>query len=67
LHPIGQLTHTSRSDGVPNPDGDLQTVVRDKIRHYRQIYLTLADPIDFIVVTVDTSGNLYDDFSHLLL
>ncbi len=28
LHPIGQLSHTRRSDGAPDPDGDLQEVVR---------------------------------------
>jgi hypothetical protein len=26
LHPIGQLTHTRSSDGVPDPDGDLNYV-----------------------------------------
>ena len=28
LHPIGQLSRTRRSDGAPDPDGDLQEVVR---------------------------------------
>jgi hypothetical protein len=32
-HTTGQLTHTRRY-GAPAPDGDLQKVVRDKIRHY---------------------------------
>jgi hypothetical protein len=35
--PYGQLTHTRRSDGAPEPDGDLKTVVRAKIIHYRQV------------------------------
>jgi len=39
-HTAGQLTHTRRLDGAPESDGTLQKVVRDKIRHYRQIYLT---------------------------
>ena len=38
LSSLGQLTHTRRSDGVPEPDGALRTVVREKIRHYRQLY-----------------------------
>ena len=46
-HTTGQLTHTRRSDGVPEPDGGIQKVTRDKIRHYRQIYLNGPDPIVF--------------------
>ena len=34
---LGQLTHTRRTDGAPEPDGALRTVVRGKIRHYRQL------------------------------
>ena len=30
----GQLTNTRRSDGAPEPDGTLRTVVRKKILHY---------------------------------
>jgi hypothetical protein len=41
-------------------------VVRDKIRHYRQIYLDRPDPITFMPVAVDTSGRVYDDFNRLL-
>ena len=33
LHPIGQLTHTRRSDGAPDPDGALKEAARIKIRH----------------------------------
>jgi len=66
LHPIGQLTHTRSSDFVPEPYGPLETVVRTKIIHYRQIYLNRPDPIAFIPVTVDTSDRIYDDFSRLL-
>ena len=51
LHPIGQLTHTRRSDvkdGAPESDGALQTVVRCKtLQHHRQIYLNRPDPIAF--------------------
>ena len=47
-HTTGQLTHTRRSDGAPEPDGALQEVVRDKIRHYGQIYLDRPDPIAFM-------------------
>jgi hypothetical protein len=41
-------------------------VVRDKVRHYRQIYLDSPDPIVFMSVVVDTSGRVYDDFNRLL-
>ena len=66
LHTIGQHTHTRRTDGLPEPDGDLKTVVRGKIRHYLQLYLNRPDPIAFVSVTVDTSDRVYDDFSRLL-
>ncbi len=45
LHPIGQLTHTRRSDDTPEPEGVFTVVVRTKIIHYRQVYLNRADPI----------------------
>ncbi len=35
LHPMGQLTNTRRSDGVPDPDTAFKEVVRIKIRHYQ--------------------------------
>ena len=66
MHRIGQLTHTRRSDGAPEPDGVLKTVVRTKIIHNHQRYLNRPDPIVFMPVTVDTSGRIYDDFSRLL-
>ena len=66
LHPIGQLTHRRCSDGAPDPDGALKETVRIKIRHYRNIYLNLPDPIDFMSLAVDTSDRLYDDFIRLL-
>jgi hypothetical protein len=66
LHPMGQLTHTRRSDGAPDPDGALKEVVRIKIRHYRNIYLIRPDPIAFLPLPVGTSGHLYDDFILLL-
>ena len=62
----GQLTHTRRSDGAPEPDGALQKVARDKIRHYRQKYLNRPYPIVFMPVDVDTSDRIYDDFNRLL-
>jgi len=55
LSSLGQLTHTRRTDGAPDPDGDLRTVTRAKIRHYRQLYINLPEPIAFIPVAVDTS------------
>ena len=64
MYPLGQVTHTRRSDGAPDPDGPLKTVTRVKILHYHQIYLDRPNPI--IPVTVDTSGRIYDDFSRLL-
>ena len=66
FHPIGHLTHTRCSDGVPEPDGALKSVARTKIIHYRQLYLNRPDPIAFMPVAVDTSGRIYDDFSRLL-
>ena len=32
-----QLKHTRWSDGAPEPDGPLKSVVRAKIMHYRQV------------------------------
>jgi hypothetical protein len=66
LHPIGQLTHTRRSDGAPDPDGALKEAARIKIRHYRNLCLNRPDPIAFLPLAVDTLGRLYDDFLHLL-
>ena len=66
LHPMGQLTNTTRSDGTPEPDGSLKEVTRIKIRHYRNVYLNRPDPIVFIPLTVDTTGHLYDEFIRLL-
>ena len=40
--------------------------VRDKIRHYRQIYLNRPDPITFMSLALDTSDRVYDDFNRLL-
>ena len=65
LHPMGQLTNTRRSEGVPDPDGALKATARSKIRHYRNLYLNRPDPITFIPLTVDTTGRLYDDFVRL--
>jgi hypothetical protein len=63
---LGQLTHSRRSDGAPEPDGALREEARTIIRHYRQLYINRPDPIAFMPVAVDTSGRVYDDFSHLL-
>jgi hypothetical protein len=63
---MGQLTHTRRSDGAPDPDGDLKEVDRIKIRHYRNVYLNRPDPIVFLSLSVDTTDRLYDDFIRLL-
>ncbi len=62
----GQLTNTRRSDGAPEPDGVIKTVVRKKIIHYRQLYIDHPDPIAFMPVATDTSGRIYDDFLRLL-
>ena len=59
-------TNTRRSDGVPDPDGTLKEVDRIKILHYRNVYLNRPDPIAFIPLTVDTTGQLYDEFIRLL-
>ena len=66
LHPMGQLTNTRGSDGTPDPDGVVKTVVRIKIRHYHNLYLNRPDPIAFIPLVEDTTGHLYDDFVCLL-
>ena len=66
MHPIGQLTHTRRSDGVPDPDGALKETVMINIRHYRNLYLNRPDPIAFLPLVVDTSDHLYDDFIRFL-
>jgi hypothetical protein len=63
---LGQLTHTRRTDGAPDPDGALRTVVRVKIHHYRQLYINRPEPIVFMPVAVDTTDRIYDDFSRLL-
>ena len=68
LHPIGQLTHTRRSDCAPDPDAVLKEVARIKFvtNNYRRIYLNHPDPIAFMPLVVDTPGRLYDDFIRLL-
>jgi hypothetical protein len=66
LSSLGQLTHTRRTDGAPEPDGALRTVVRSKIRHHRQLYINRPEPIVFMPVAVDTTGRIYEDFSRLL-
>ncbi len=35
-------THTRRSDGAPETDGALKSVVRDKIRHISNLYVTTS-------------------------
>ena len=57
FHTIGQLTHTRRTDGAPDPDSVLKTVTRGKILHYHQLYLNRPDPIAFLPVTVATSDH----------
>jgi hypothetical protein len=47
VHPIGQLTNIRRSDGSPEPDGDLKVVDRKKIIHYLQLYINHPEPIAF--------------------
>jgi hypothetical protein len=66
LSSLGHLTHTRWTDGAPEPDGALRTVVRAKIRHYRQLYINHPEPIASIPVSVDTVGRIYEDFSRLL-
>ena len=64
---MGKLTNTRRSDGT-DPDVSLRVVTRIKIPHYWHIYFNRPDPIDFIPVTVDTTGLLYDEcIRHLFL
>ena len=60
------MTNISRSDGAPEPDGDIKVVARKKIIHYRQLYIDRPEPIAFVPVAVDTSGRIYDDFLRLM-
>ena len=60
LYPMGQLTNTRISDGVPDPDGVIKTTARIKIRYY--LNLNRPDPVAFLPMVVDTTGLLYDDF-----
>ncbi len=48
--------------GDPEPDGTLKVVSREKILHYRLLYIDPPEPITFMPVAVDTSGRIYDDF-----
>jgi len=71
-HTNGTLTNRLSSTDDPQSDGALNTAVRKKIRHYRQIYGRQwgqdyrPDPIVFLPVSVSTSGRVYDDFTGLL-
>ena len=60
FHPLGQLTHTRRSDGVPEIDGVLRAVSRKKIL---QVYVDRPEPIVFMSVAVDTGDRICDDGS----
>ena len=58
--------NTRLSDGDPDPDGDLKSTPRIKIRYYRNLYFNRPDPIAFVPLAVDTTGSLYDDFIRFL-
>jgi hypothetical protein len=66
VHTAGQLTNIRLSDDAPELDGALREVSRNKILHYRQLYINRPDPIAFLPAAVDTTGRLYNDFSRLL-
>jgi hypothetical protein len=51
---------------TPDLDGVLREVTRKMILHYRQLYINRPDPIVFFPSVVDTTDQLYDDFSRLL-
>ena len=51
---------------IPELDGVLREVTRNKILHYHQLYINRPDPIEFLPVAVDTTGRVYDDFICLL-
>jgi hypothetical protein len=53
------------SDGDPDPDGTLKTVVRVKILHYVQLYLNRPDPIGFLTVSVHRRNRI--DFASFTL
>ena len=66
VHPIGQLTNIRCSDGPPEPDGSPRVTDRKKIFHYHQLYIDRPDPIVFMILEVNTSCRIYDDFLRLL-
>ena len=66
-NPIGQLTHTRRSDVVPDPDGVLKETVRIKIRHSRRIYLNHPDLIAFMPLVHCRRNRSGSDFFVLLV
>ena len=63
---LGLGDHIRRSDGAPDPDGDLKEAIRIKIRPYRNVYLNRPDPIAFLLLVVNTSDLLYDVFIRFL-
>jgi hypothetical protein len=63
----GTLTHKSIFQrGAPQDDGTFNKEAKLKIRHYRQIYEDRPDPIVILSITVNTSGNVYEDFTRLI-
>jgi hypothetical protein len=64
---LGQLTHTRRTDGAPEPDGTLRTVTRAKIRHYRQLCIcTLTVKSRLWLMRYQRNQNNLDFFAQLL-
>jgi hypothetical protein len=52
--------------GWCSSEGALRVVAKEKILHYRQLYINRPEPIAFMPVAVDTSDRIYDDFLRLL-
>jgi hypothetical protein len=53
----GPLTHRVEFLTVTRRCFKLKNTVSKKIRHYRQVYVDKTDPVIFLTVTVNTSGN----------
>ena len=66
LHSLGQLTHTRRSDGAPEPDGALRAVARKKILHIIDNFMLIVQNRSLSCQLQWILDRIYDDFSLLL-
>jgi hypothetical protein len=57
--------HNKENQQHTHPSHSQTSRLVTKIRHYRQNYLNQGDPIDFMSLTLDTSGRIYHDLNRL--